>query len=358
MSGDDGGEARAALVERCRQVGMTADEIDAAGDDLVEVAIRRAYGLGEAELTVDQVAEHSGVDRERVEEILRASGVLNHQLDHPLFTASDVEAVRMFSAAEDLLGADAALQMIRVAAASMVRIGDAAISAFLTNMAAPAMREDESGLTLLEANIATAALIPPFGQTLTQILLRYLRDAFRPMSDEFIAGELGVDVDTIELAIGFADLVGSTTLADSRSLAQLSAALDGFERTATEVVAAGGGRVVKFIGDEVMFRVADPDAACAIALDLVNRVEADPDLPPLRAGVAFGDVLSRDGDFYGPVVNLAARITKLAPLNGVVTTAATADALATGHSFSVSALGAIEMNGISEPVELAAIARA
>ncbi|MFA9566292.1 MAG: adenylate cyclase regulatory domain-containing protein [Acidimicrobiales bacterium] len=349
---------RAALVDRCRELGMTPDEINEAGDDLVEVAVRRAYGVGQEDLTLDQVVERSGVDRGRAEQIFRASGVMGNDLDEPIFSDQDVETVKVFSAAEELLGTEAVLQMIRVAGASMVRIGDAAISAFLTNMAAPAMREDESGLTLLEANIATAALIPPFGQTLTQILLRYLRDAFRPMSDEFIAGELGVDVDTVELAIGFADLVGSTTLAANRSLAELSVALDGFERTATEVVAAGGGRVVKFIGDEVMFRAPDPDSACAIALELAGRVRDDPDLPPLRAGVAFGDVLSRDGDFYGPTVNLAARITKLSPLHGVVTTAATAQALAPDHPFSITALGAIEMKGISEPVELVMVDRA
>ena len=248
--------------------------------------------------------------------------------------------------------------MIRVAGASMVRVGDAAISLFLTNRAAPAMREDESGLRLLEANMAAAELLPGFGQTLTQMLIRYLRLSFRPMSEAFIAGELGVDVDAIELAIGFADLVGSTELAGRRSLAELSRALDGFERTATDAVLTGGGRVVKFIGDEVMFRAPDADAGCAIAVDLAERVRADPDLPPLRAGVAFGDVVSRDGDFYGPTVNLAARITKLSPLHGVVITAATAQALAPDHSFSITALGAIEMKGVPEPVELAAVTRA
>jgi adenylate cyclase len=337
---------------------MTDSEIAAAGDDLVEVAVQRAYGLGRQDLTLDQVVERSGVERGRVEEIFRASGVMGGDLDEPIFNEQDVEAVQMFAAAEELLGTEAVLQMIRVAGASMVRIGDAAISLFLTNMAAPAMREDQSGLRLLEANMASAELIPGFGQTLTQILLRYLRHAFRPMSEEFIAGELGIDVDAIELAIGFADLVGSTTLAGSRSLAELSAALDGFERTATEVVLAGGGRVVKFIGDEVMFRAPDADAACAIAVDLVARVRADPALPPLRAGVAYGDVLSRDGDFYGPTVNLAARITKLSPLDGVVVTAVAAEALADDHPFVITALGAIEMKGLAEPVELAAVDRA
>lgn len=337
---------------------MTEAEIAEAGDQLVEAAVRSVFGRGQEDLTLDQVVERSGVDRDRVERIFRASGLVGADLDQPIFNTDDIDALQLFSAAEELLGAEAVLQMIRVAGAAMVRVGDAALSVFLTSTAAPAMREDESGLRLLEANMATAELIPEFGRTLTRMLVRYLRLSFRPMTDEFIAGELGVDVDTIELAIGFADLVGSTTLAGSRSLAELSAALDGFERTATEVVLAGGGRVVKFIGDEVMFRAPDPDSACAIAVDLVDRVRADPDLPPLRAGVAYGEVLSREGDFYGSTVNLAARITKLSPLHGVIVTAAAARALDPGHAFSVTALGAIEMKGVAEPVELAAVTRA
>ncbi len=358
MTGDDSVDpSRTEILRHCRELGMTDAEIAEAGDDLVEVAVRLVFGRSREDLTLEQVVERSGVDRDRVERIFRASGLVGADLAEPIFNAEDVEALQLLMAAEELLGAEAVLQMIRVAGAAMVRVGDAALSVFLTSTAAPAMREDETGLRLLEANIATAELIPEFGRMLTRMLVRYLRLSYRPMTDEFIAGELGVDVDAIELAIGFADLVGSTDLAGSRSLAELSAALDGFERTATEVVLAGGGRVVKFIGDEVMFRVPDPDSACAIAVDLVGRVRADPDLPPLRTGVAYGEVLSREGDFYGPTVNLAARITKLSPLHGVVTTAATAEGLRPDHPFTVSALGAIEMKGIGDPVELAAITR-
>ena len=337
---------------------MTEAEIVDAGDDLVEVAIRRAYARGQADLTLAQVVERSGVERAKVEEIVKAGGVMERDLGEPIFSNQDVEGMQLFAAAEELLGSEAVLQMIRVAGASMVRVGDAAISLFLTNRAAPAMREDESGLRLLEANMAAAQLLPGFGRTLTQMLVRYLRLSFRPMTEAFVAGEVGVDVDTIELAIGFADLVGSTELAGRRSLAELSVALDGFERTATDVVLSGGGRVVKFIGDEVMFRAPDADAACGIAVELAARVRADPDLPPLRAGVAFGDVLSRDGDYYGPTVNLAARITKLSPPHGVVVTAATAQALSPDHTFWLAALGAIEMKGVPELVELAAVTRA
>ena len=166
---------------------------------------------------------------------------------------------------------------------------------------------------------------------------------------------LAEGVDARQLAIGFADLVGSTTLADNRSLADLNAALDAFERTASDTIAAHGGRVVKFIGDEVMFRADTADAACTVAVGLVDAVRSDPLLPPLRVGVAFGEVLSREGDFYGPIVNLAARVTKLAPLHGVVVTLHIVEGLQTQDDFAIHPLGSIEMQGISDPVELAAL---
>jgi len=79
-----------------------------------------------------------------------------------------------------------------------------------------------------------------------------------------------------------------------------------------------GGRVIKNIGDEVMFVTPDPPSACRIALDLGRSLAADPSIPALRSGVAMGEVLLRDGDCLGPVVNLAARLVQLAPIDTLV----------------------------------------
>ena len=87
-----------------------------------------------------------------------------------------------------------------------------------------------------------------------------------------------------------------------------SAAPSGCSRsTAPDVVAANNGRVVKFIGDEVMFRVVDPAAACRIALEIVERFSDDAVLPGVRAAIASAPSSCRDGDYFGPTVNLAAR---------------------------------------------------
>ena len=49
-----------------------------------------------------------------------------------------------------------------------------------------------------------------------------------------------------------------------------------------------------------------------IALRLTERSIGDELLPETRAGLAYGSMLSREGDYYGPVVNLASRLTEIA----------------------------------------------
>lgn len=72
-------------------------------------------------------------------------------------------------------------------------------------------------------------------------------------------------------------------------------------------------------------------------------------------GLAFGAVLSREGDFYGPIVNLAARITNLAPAHGLLTTLDATRTLTDTERVAVEPLGAIDVRGITDPVELAAL---
>jgi adenylate cyclase len=347
---------RPALIRRARQLGMTDDQIRAAGNVLEEAAVFHVYGTGRDELTGSEVAERAGVDVEVFEKINNALGQFDWDdlSDRRVFSQSDVDILATFAAGTELLGEDGVLRVLAVAGSATARIGDAIISIFLTNAGAPAVNEDDGGLAVLEANISAAALLSQLGDFLTATLIRYARLSPRPMSETFLAGAAS-GVDTQDLTIGFADLAGSTTHAENRSLSELNDALDAFEMIARETIQLGKGRVVKFIGDEVMFRTEHPAQACRIALDLIAKVRSDDRLPPLRVGLATGEVLGRDGDYFGSVVNLAARITKLAPLQGVLAEPETALVVDAEDDLVADRLGAIEMQGISEPVELAAI---
>jgi adenylate cyclase len=117
---------------------------------------------------------------------------------------------------------------------------------------------------------------------------------------------------TRTVVVGFADLVGFTAISQQLNEHELAAMVDRFEALAYEHIPERGGRVVKMIGDEVMFSVESAAAAAEMALALVEAFASDPALPDVRAGLALGPTLSWEGDLFGNTVNLASRLVNLA----------------------------------------------
>ena len=114
------------------------------------------------------------------------------------------------------------------------------------------------------------------------------------------------------MAVGFADMVGFTMLSQHLGDEELAAVVSRFEELAHDTVVALGGRVVKMIGDEVMFVVPTATGAAQIGLSLAEAYAGDELLSDVRVALAIGPVLVQDGDFYGPVVNLASRLVGVA----------------------------------------------
>jgi class 3 adenylate cyclase len=146
------------------------------------------------------------------------------------------------------------------------------------------------------------------------------------------------DGGTEAVLVGFADLVGFTAKTQQLEEAELAEVVGRFEAIAYDVVADHGGRVVKMIGDEVMFLQDEPRAGAALALDLAERFRDDDDLSDVRVGLACGSVLERDGDVYGHVVNLANRIVSVAYPGTVVVSEELADALREDEQFVLRSL--------------------
>jgi adenylate cyclase len=144
----------------------------------------------------------------------------------------------------------------------------------------------------------------------------------------------GVPVRT-HLAVGFADIVQFTQLSREIDEAGLAGVVELFEATAADIIAAQGGRLVKTLGDEVMFSVDAPDRAAAIALDLAAMGDR-PDLPTVRVGAAYGPVLPVMGDVYGTTVNLAARLTSFARPGAVLVDGGLADGIDGLSGYSVT----------------------
>ncbi|QRY64236.1 adenylate/guanylate cyclase domain-containing protein [Gordonia sp. PDNC005] len=135
----------------------------------------------------------------------------------------------------------------------------------------------------------------------------------------------------VDVTVGFADISGFTSLSRHATASDLAGLLELFESVATDAVGAHDGRVVKLIGDAVLFTTAEPAEGIAIAADLLGQWPSD--WPPVRAGLATGTVLRRVGDVFGPTVNIASRLTSLSRPNEIRVDERTATALAGRHRF-------------------------
>jgi class 3 adenylate cyclase len=116
----------------------------------------------------------------------------------------------------------------------------------------------------------------------------------------------------------------------------------------TDLVSRFGGRLVKFIGDEAMFVVEDPSRACELALALVEAFAADPALPPVRVGLAAGPAVALHGDYYGEVVNLAARLAKAGGASDVIVAESVRQEL--GEGFAFAPASALALKGFDSSV--------
>ena len=147
-------------------------------------------------------------------------------------------------------------------------------------------------------------------------------------------------------AVGFADLVSFTRLVRRLSERELAQVVQRFEALASDVVTAHGGRVIKTVGDEVLFVAIGAAPAAAIALDLVEAMAEDDVLPDVRVGMASGRVISRLGDVFGTTVNRASRLTAVARPRTVLVDDALAAALDSTSGFEMSALRRRTLRGI------------
>src|SRR6266404_982348 len=161
--------------------------------------------------------------------------------------------------------------------------------------------------------------------------------------------------DTVRLTVGFVDLVGYTRLSQQLDARALGALVERFEALASDAVAARDGRLVKLVGDAVMFVAVGAGAACDIALTLLERFADDPAVAP-RGGLAEGRLLARGGDYYGPAVNLASRIGELAVPREILVTAEVAADAGAGR-FRFEPAGRRILKGFDAPVMLYAVAR-
>jgi adenylate cyclase len=287
--------------------------------------------FGPPEMTSAEVARASGVDLDLAGRLWQALGFPPVHGDVRFFTRADVTVLRVVSQLLERDGIEPAvvLQLTRVMGRSLALIADAQVSA--------------TG-ALWERRVAEASAVVPeaiadLESVIGYVWRRHLLAALLRRSASPAAADR-------EVAVGFADLVGFTALSQAMDARDLAAIVDRFEAIAYEQVPARGGRVVKMIGDEVMFAVDDRVAAADIGLGLVEAHARDEQLPDVRVGLAHGPTVAWEGDLYGPTVNLASRLVNVARPASVLVSDALGQALEPTGFFVLRHLRPVPLQGI------------
>ncbi|TFV89173.1 adenylate/guanylate cyclase domain-containing protein [Blastococcus sp. CT_GayMR16] len=303
-------------------------------------ALERLLLHGPRRYTRLQIAELAGMAPERTQRLWRALGFPDAADDDPAFTDADVEALGVLSTLIDsgFVGPESEASIARAMGQSLSRLAD-----WQTDMLADALFRaggpDGRGATAEEAVEAAQALLPRLREVQDYVWRRHLA----ANADRLLAATSGQG-DRRELAVGFADLVGYTFRSRGMGGRELGAMIEDFESIAAEVIARHHGRVVKTVGDGVLFTAASAEDAVGIGLELPEVWAAD-ERPPLRVGAAYGAVLTRLGDVYSPVVNLASRLTSLARPNTLLVDRELAERLRDRPGYKVRPLHRVSVRG-------------
>jgi adenylate cyclase len=175
---------------------------------------------------------------------------------------------------------------------------------------------------------------------------------------EFVLRDAGLyEAPERQPAICFLDITGYTRLTQERGDRAAADLAERLSRLVQRSSVAHGGRPVKWLGDGVMFWFRDPGPAIVAALDMVDGVVAA-GLPPAHVGIHTGPVIAQQGDFYGQTVNLAARIAEYARPGEVLVTRTVKDAAGAPDGIAFTAIGPVDLKGVTGGVELHAARRA
>ena len=282
--------------------------------------------------TARELADRAGIDPDLATRLWTAMGFPLPEPDEAAYTDEDILALEYaglliisHSVEPELL-----IQLTRTMASSIARIAEAQLEVAVDR----ARRFGSEQGVLVDDKVVE----------MTPWLLGYMWR--RHAAASFGRAVEATSHEETPLGVGFADLVGFTALSQELPEQELASLVSRFEALAHDTIVLLGGRVVKMIGDEVMFSVVDLKAGLEISLSLADAYSSDEQLQDVRVGFSCGDVLQLQGDLYGPPVNLASRIVSIARPRSVVVSEAVHDALGEDPDYAWRSLRPRTFKGI------------
>ncbi len=230
-------------------------------------------------MTGPEIAAEVGIDMELARQRWRSLGFTAVDDDEVAFTQADLEAMRLTQRLHELgmINEDDESALIRTLGRSFARLAEWQLG--LLGRAV-----DPTGLEAGELADVVAEITPVIEQVQNYIWRRHVLSAASRLLLAPPADEEGA----VNAGIGFADIVGYTRQTRSLKQEELARLVDVFEARALAIVSSHEGRIIKTIGDEILFAADDPAAAAHIALELVEEHLHDEDFPQLRVGRCVG----------------------------------------------------------------------
>lgn len=341
----------AAIGDRERaEIEDTIFEMRSAAARLEEVLLG-----GKRVLTRREVAQLAEVSTISARKFWRTLGLARVPEGQVAFTVNDARALTEVAriVATDLLDEETVLSLMRAVGQTTDRLVVWQMETIVEYLS------DVRGLSDGEARAVVLDLfeeiVDPLEHVLTYAWKRNLVGALGRLNIDPTSGQAGDSLHgwydssmPLARAVGFVDLVSYTRLSQQMEPRQLAYMVKRFQDVAYAVVATGGGRIIKTVGDEVFFAAQTPHAGAEIALRLQEEIRDDVQLPKARVGFAWGRVLSRLGDVFGSTVNLAARLTAVADPGTVVTDRDTAQIIERTDDYEFRACGGLNLQGLGE----------
>jgi class 3 adenylate cyclase len=338
-------QARRGLLEYLDSLGFSTDEMVAAERHgrLFALAGDAVVRSGPPVHSLRSAAQALSRPLEDVQRAWAALGLTVTDADQVALSEADVEALRTWSELSGVVGEDASLGVLRVLGGSMARFAEAVSSVIRAGIPAIQLNYTEDELTTARAYAAVTAFVPRVGRLLDVVHRQHLESTRMYFEDV-----LRDTSATVHCGVGFVDLSGFTSLTQLLTPEQLSGLLSEFNATVSDVVHTDGGRVVKFIGDAVMWVSPSAEQLARAATDLVDHPRAREAGLQVRAGLGYGPMLALGGDYFGNPVNLAARLVAAAEPGQILTSA---DVHAELEGWTAQPLDPLMLRGFTEPVQ-------
>lgn len=343
-------EDRFATLDFLASRGASVDRMVAAETETNLLSLGLDIVLESGTLSAEDLARRTSTPVEYLVNLYRLLGVDISDTESLLFEEAEVDFLAMLSAALATFDGETAEEILRALAASLSSLAAASISAFVGSV--------EEQLAATGDQLHRAQVTQGVGE-LSLELAAGLRPLFRHhLRDAVVLQRRAMGSSTSRqlstLAVGFVDLVGYTATTAEMAPEELVGFTSLFRKRTYDVVTESGGRVVKHIGDEIMFSALEAEQGCAIALGLIRSFGEEGTLP--RGGVAFGQVVARHGDLYGAVVNLAARLADIAVTGELLAPASILPAIRDSTSLRAEPAGRRMLKGFEQPVEVVSVA--